>query len=758
LVPGHYRAAQEFGLDTAPTSRFEILRKDLTAGLVVFLVALPLCLGIAEASDAPAFAGLIAGIVGGLVVAAISGSRTSVSGPAAGLTAVVAAELHELGSFEALLVALAMAGVIQILLGIVRAGRIAAFVPTAVIRGLLAAIGVILILKQLPHLFGHDTDPEGEMSFVQPDQENTFSEILSTLNDAHAGAAVVGMSAFLLLIFWDKIKLLKSSPVPAPLVVVVIGTVASTLLASSPENWAIDGNHLVQVPVAGDIGEFFAQFRTPDFDALALPGVYSAAVVLAAVASLETLLNLEAVDKIDPERRVSPPNRELVAQGFGNLVSGLIGGLPVTSVIVRSSVNLQMGVKTRLSAISHGVLLLGTAGFLPEMLNRIPLSCLAAILLHTGFKLADPKLFASMWRSGWSQFLPFVITIVAIVRTDLLIGVLIGLGVSALFILWQNVRLPVQRLVEKRPAGDVLRIQLPSQVTFLNRAAIARALSEVPRGGHVLIDATQTGYVDPDVALMIREYVDETAKARGVRASLAGFAAASGIVDHLEFDEHASREVQRDLTPDQVLGLLKEGNRRFLEGRPLFRDLGRQKAATAAGQFPLAVVVSCIDSRAPTELIFDLGLGDVFVARIAGNVVRHKMLGSIEYACSVAGAKLCVVLGHTGCGAVTSAIQFARDGRTAKQATGLDHLEMIVEGIQESVSSSDLELSMDAEQRSAFVDEVARRNVLRQIERIHSESPALVELERQGRIKIVGAMYDLESGAVEWLEVPIPSS
>lgn len=726
-------------------------QRDLTAGLVVFLVALPLCLGIAEASDAPAFSGLLAGIVGGLVIGAISGSHTSVSGPAAGLTAVVAGQIAGLGSFEAFLLALTLAGVLQIVLGSLRAGAIAAFFPTAVIRGLLAAIGVILILKQVPHLFGHDTDPEGEMSFVQPDQQTTFSELYEMLGDLHLGPAVIGIGCFALLMAWERIAVLKRSPVPSALVVVAVGTAAALLFKQFGGEWAVGATHSVQVPEAANLSEFVGQLNHPDFSAIFRSDIYVGAFVIAAVASLETLLNLEAVDKIDPERRTSPPNRELVAQGCGNMMCGLIGGLPVTSVIIRSSVNLNMGVKTRLSALFHGVLLLGSALFLPFVINEIPLSCLAAVLLQTGLKLASPKVFASMWKAGMSQFLPFIVTVVAIVSTDLLIGIVVGLVVSFSFILLANVRLPLRRISERHLAGDVLRVPLPSQVTFLNRAALTRVFDGVESGGHVLIDATTTRYIDPDVLMLIREYAETTGPARGVQVSLVGFADQYEMEDRIQFVDHSSRDMQRDATPDQVLELLKEGNRRFRDGEQLSRDLARQKARTASGQFPLAVVVGCIDSRVPTELVFDLGLGDVFVTRVAGNVVMSKVLGGIEYATAIAGAKLCVVLGHTSCGAVAATIDFARNGKTAKEATGLDHLDTIVDGLRESLPD-DVDLArLGDEELAALAGVVVRRNVERQVESIRSRSGKIAELEKNGEIKIVGAVYDVHTGKVDWL-------
>jgi carbonic anhydrase/SulP family sulfate permease len=740
------------------------LRRDLTAGVVVFLVALPLCLGIALASkamslseqaDVPLFAGLVAGIIGGIVVGLFSGSHTSVSGPAAGLTAVVAAQIAALGSFDAFLLAVMIAGLIQVVLGLARAGFLAAFFPTSVIKGLLAAIGIILILKQIPHLFGHDSDPEGEFRFFQPDHETTFSEIVQVLQGLglHLGATVIGLASLAVLILWDKVKLLKKSPLPGPLVVVILGVALVAAFQRFGAPWAVGTAHLVDVPVATSLDGFLAFLRHPDWSQWNNPAVYLAAVTIAAVASLETLLNLEAVDKLDPKRRNSPASRELLAQGVGNTASGLLGGLPITAVIVRGSVNVNAGAQTKMSTIFHGVLLLVCVGLLPTWLNMIPLSALAAILLLTGFKLASPALFRRMWEEGKYQFLPFALTVAAIVLTDLLIGVMLGLGIAASFILWSNVRRPLHLIVEKHLGGEVVHIELANQVSFLNRAALSRALDEIPRGGHVLIDASDTDYIDPDVLDLIRDYEEKTGPARGVTVSLKGFRNKYQLGDRIQYMDYSTRELQEAVTPAQVLQILREGNERFRTGRLLSRDLGRQVAATAAGQHPLAVVLGCIDSRTPAELIFDVGVGDIFVTRIAGNVTSRKVIGSIEYAVAVAGAKLVVVMGHTRCGAVTAAVDLICAGKTAAQATGCEYIDHVIEDIQPSVDRDSCSTvpSLPPAEKEAFINTVARRNVLRAVERVRGESPALDRLVREGRVAIVGAMYDVTSGRIEFV-------
>lgn len=736
--------------------------RDLTAGLVVFLVALPLCLGVALASNAPLFSGILAGIVGGLLVGMLSGSQTSVSGPAAGLTAVVAAQIAALGSFDAFLVAVVLAGVIQIVLGICRAGFIAAFFPSSVIKGLLAAIGVILILKQIPHVIGHDADPMGNKSFQQADNENTFSELAAAIFDIQPGAALVGLFSILLLIFWDKIKVLKKSPVPAPLIVVILGVVLSMILRKVGGQWVIEPSHLVQVPVADSPAAFLGFLTYPNFDALNNPAVYVAAVTIAIVASLETLLNLEAVDKLDPEQRVSPPNRELLAQGVGNVAVGLIGGLPMTSVIVRSSVNINAGVKTKLSAIFHGALILGCVALVPGWLNEIPLSALAAILFMTGLKLASPKLLKQMWAAGKTQFLPFIITVVAIVLTDLLIGILIGLAVAIAFILHSNVRRPIRKVMEKHATGEeVLHIELANQVSFFNRASLEESLRSVPSGGHVLLDARNTDYIDPDILDLITDFKNTTASAHGVEVSLIGFKDRyPQLEDRIQYVDFSSREVQDALTPQRVLEIFKEGNERFRNGTRLTRDLGRQVGATAAGQFPMAIVLSCIDSRTPSELIFDLGLGDIFSVRIAGNIARDKVLGSMEYSCAVAGAKLILVMGHTSCGAVNAAVDLICSNKTAAEATGCVNLDSLITEIQLSVDRSTCRKPDEwrAGEKAAYANEVSRRNVLRTMRMIRERSSTLDGLVREGKIAIVGSLYDVATGEVSFFQTPASSN
>jgi carbonic anhydrase len=731
----------------APNSAGDIVR-DLMSGVVVFVVALPLCLGIALACGAPLISGVVAGVVAGIVVGWFSGARVTISGPAAGLVAVVAAEIEAIGSFEGLLLAVCIAGLIQIGFGFAQAGFIKMFVPTSVVRGLLSAIGVILILKQLPHLLGRDTDPEGEMSFFQPDRETTFSELLEMLSVFHPGAIAIGVASLALIFIWGRWSVARASGIPAPLMVAVFGIFAALGLEQIGGIWTIEASHRVQVPVAQNLAEFLSFLHTPDFSQIGNPAVHAAALAIALVASLQALMTTEAVDRLDRFRRTTPANRELIAQGIGNCVSGLVGGLPMTCEIVRSSVNIDAGARTKLSAIIHGILLAASVLVFPRIINLIPLSCLAAILIATGQKLASPRVIGEMWRAGRYQFIPYAVTLVAIVLSDPLVGILIGLVVSICFILWSNLRRPMKIIREHHLAGDVTRIELANQVSFLNRAALRKTLDALPRDKQVLIDAHDSVYIDPDILEMIREYRDTIGPSRGVKVSTRGFRSRYKIDDSIQYVDYSSRELQQELTPKQAFEYLREGNERFRTGQQLKRDLGRQVVATAVGQHPIAVVLSCIDSRSPAELLFDLGLGDIFSVRVAGNIATDEVLGSIEYACAVAGAKLIVVLGHTRCGAVGAAVQAAclPDVPVAPECS---HLGPIMQSIGRMVDAETCTLvkGTTASEKQSAIDDVAGRNVSQVVGEIQAASDVIRRLVGDGSVGIVGMVYDVSSGS-----------
>ena len=484
------------------------LKKDLPAGLVVFLVALPLCLGIALASGAPALSGIITGIVGGLVVAVLSGSALSVSGPAAGLTIIVLNGITDLGSFQAFVLAVVIAGVLQIMLGYLKAGIIGLFFPSSVIRGMLAAIGLTLILKQIPHFLGFDQDAFGDMEFFQADGENTFSEIGQALSHIHPGALLVGVVSLLIILVWNSPRLKKYAffrLVPSALIAVVVSIILNALFTGSG-SLAIGPEHLVNLPQIQNTTQLMQNLTFPDFSQLTNPNVYIVAVTIAIVASLETLLSLEAVDKLDPHKRISPTNRELKAQGVGNMISGLLGGLPMTAVIVRSSANVDAGGQTRVSAMFHSLLLLISLVLISNVLNLIPLSALAAVLLVVGFKLTKPALYKGQFRLGKEQFIPFFVTIIAILFSDLLKGIAVGMAVSVFYILRANYRSPYFFQKVENPAKEIIHLKLSEHVSFLNKASIILTLDNLPANSQVVIDGEHSETIDYDELEAIHEF------------------------------------------------------------------------------------------------------------------------------------------------------------------------------------------------------------------------------------------------------------
>ena len=485
---------------------FQHIGSDIPASIVVVLVALPLCLGIALASGAPLFSGIIAGVVGGIIVGFISGSQLSVSGPAAGLTVIVAAGIIKLQAYEAFLLAVIIAGIIQIILGIIKAGIIGDYIPNSVIKGMLAAIGLILILKQFPHLVGYDQNFEGDESFKQVDSNNTFSGILTALQNISPSTTLIGFIGIIILILWEtkfiqRKKWLKL--VPGPLVVVTAGVLINQYLSGNHPLYALSEKQLVSLPIASSAKQFLSFFMLPDIKFLTNPDVWITAVTLALVASLETLLGIEAVDKLDPFKRVTPANRELMAQGAGNIVSGLIGGLPITSVVIRSSANVNSGAKTKTSAILHGTLLLVCVAFIPKILNFIPLSALAAILIFTGYKLVKVQLFKMFYKKGWDQFIPFVVTIVAILTTDLLIGIVIGVLVGLFFMVRSNFKSAVMVVNDH----NKYLVRLRKDVSFLNKPIIKNKLEEIPEDSYLIIDATRADFIDKDIIEEINNFL-----------------------------------------------------------------------------------------------------------------------------------------------------------------------------------------------------------------------------------------------------------
>jgi carbonic anhydrase len=715
------------------------LKTDIPAGLVVFLVALPLCLGIALASGAPLMSGIISGIIGGIIIGFMSGSKTSVSGPAAGLAAVVLAAIQQLGSFEVFLFAIILAGLMQLALGIAKLGYIADFFPSNVIKGLLAAIGIVLILKQIPHALGYDADPEGEMSFWGAAGENTFSGLLNAFAYISPGAVLIAVLSIAILIFWNKTPLKSITFLPPSLVVVILGIGMSSLYHILMPGFAISTEHMVNIPTI-DISALGSFFYMPDISLFMRSDIWTVAITLAIVASLETLLNLEAVDKIDPHKRHSPPNRELIAQGIGNIAAGLFGGIPVTSVIVRSSVNIQTGNETKASAIIHGLLLLLSVLFLAPVMNMIPLASLAAILLVTGYKLANIQLFKSMYEKGTEQFIPFLATVLAIVFTDLLVGVLVGLAISIAFLMISNFRNPYVKQNYTLHVGDVMRLELPNQVTFLNKASIKETLYDVPENMNVVIDATSSDYIDHDIIEIIEDFRVTVAPEKGIRLNILGQKSKYQLKDHVQFVNVLGKEKRDALKPKEVLDLLKKGNQRFVSGELSKKDFSKQMEITSKQQSPMCVIIGCIDSRTTPEILFDAGIGDILTIRIAGNIINREIIGSLEIACSKLGAKLIVVKAHSHCGAVTLAMNDV-------QEHSMGAVTSKIKKVAESMGAFPLKHDQTDDE---VIEKVSMKNAIEGVQEILTLSPYLAEKVQKGELGIVSSYHDISTGEVHF--------
>jgi MFS superfamily sulfate permease-like transporter len=509
---------------TKKINLFANLKSDFASGLVVFLVALPLCLGIAMASGAPLFSGIIAGVVGGIVVGYLSKSHLSVSGPAAGLTAIMLTGIMDLGAFSAVLTAVLIAGFIQLILGFIKAGSISNYFPTNVIEGMLAGIGIIIILKQLPHAVGYDSDFEGDQSFFEMDGNNTISTLLGAFDYVQLGSIVITLISLAVLIAWDKVDFLKKLKlVPGALIAVILGVALNEIFIASGSSLAIAKEHLVSLPLPTSFDEFQAILVSPDLSAIYNSKVWILGVTIAIVASVETLLCIEAADRMDKQKRYTDTNVELKAQGIGNIVSALLGGLPMTSVVVRTSANNNAGAKSKMSAIIHGFLLLLSVIAIPMVLNKIPLATLAAVLLLVGYKLAKPSTVKHFWQKGKYQFVPFAATVIGVVFTDLLKGVALGIAISIIFVLKGNLKRAYNFRKEQYEDGDVIHIDLAQEVSFLNKAAIKSTLNDLPENSKVIINAHDTVYIAHDILDLIREFKSTRAKEENIRLKLKGF-------------------------------------------------------------------------------------------------------------------------------------------------------------------------------------------------------------------------------------------
>ncbi len=717
------------------------LKFDFIGAIVVFLVAIPLCLGTALASGAPLFSGILSGIIGGIIVGILSGSPVSVSGPAAGMAAVVLGAISQLGDFNVFLLSLMFAGILQIIVGSLRAGFIADYVPSNVVQGLLCAIGILLIFKQLPLAFTLSADlAELKMHLLDMDEGLSYKPLFALSDHINSGATIISLISFAVLVYFDKTSIKFLKIIPGPIVVVILGILLNELFIFSSSPLEQNSPQLVNLPKHDGIGDFFTQLQGPTWSAISNPKVYFYAVLLAIVASLETLLNIKAGEKLDKTRRSCSKDRELVAQGFGNMVSGLIGGIPITSVIVRTSVNIQTGSKTKFAAILHGVFILFAVILIPQTLNKIPLSSLAAILIYTGYKLTKPTIYFNIFRQGADRFIPFIATIIGIVAIDLLAGILIGLLVSLFFILKSNSQVRLDIIKEIYPNGVTNRLVLPQQTSFLNKASLVAELESIPKNSQLIIDARYSDYIDKEIVEFIKEYQQEQAPHKQISLNLIGFKETYNIHNYIDFINVTTFDVQISLLPHEALNILKEGNQRFLKDTSIHRSFKIDIKHTATTQHPIAVVLGCIDSRVPVETIFDMSFGDLFCIRVAGNVVNDDVLASIEYACNVIGAKLIVVLGHTRCGAIQAACDGVEKG----------HITQLLAKIKPSIDAETATTSNRRGNNIEFVHNITELNIANTLQHIYQESDILRQMTDDDEVGLVGANYDVNTGEVNF--------
>lgn len=715
------------------------LKFDFISAIVLFLVAIPLCLGIALASGAPLFSGILSGIIGGIIVGSLSGSSVSVSGPAAGMAGVVIAALSQLDSFQTFLLALTLAGILQIMIGSLRAGFIADYIPTNVIQGLLCAVGILLISKQLPLAFTLSSSmPELKDHLLDVTSSFSLSPLLNISMHINTGAMIISLSCMAVLIFFDRTTHPKLKPIPGPIVAIFVGLALNEIFALSGSFLTQYGPHLVNIPKHEGFMEFFSEMQSPNWPALSNPKVYLYAVIIAIVASLESLLNVKAGEKLDKNRRYCSKDQELLAQGFGNLIAGLVGAIPITSVIVRTSVNIQSGSKTKFSTILHGIFILIAVAAIPEMLNKIPLSSLAAILIYIGYKLTMPSIYVAIYRQGADRYIPFFTTVICIVALNLLSGIIIGLVVSLFFILKSNSEMRFDIIKEIYPNGVTNRLILPQQISFLNKASLIAELDTIPAQSQLIIDARYCDFIDKEIVEFIKEFKHDLAPLKQISLNLIGFKKDYNIHNYVDFINVTTYDVQATLTPAKVLSILKEGNERFLNDTMIHRHLQSNIQQTAATQHPIAVVLGCIDSRVPIETIFDMSFGDLFCIRIAGNIINDDILASIEFACGVAGAKLIVVLGHTGCGAIKAACDDFKQG----------HLTQLLNKIKPAIAAEKTTTKARRGTNSKFVNNVTELNVANTLQHIYQESTILRSICQDDNLGLVGAIYDITTGKV----------
>ena len=731
----------KIGLDQLNKPLFSRLDKDIPASIVVFLVALPLCLGIALASGAPLLSGLISGIVGGLVVGSISGSSVSVSGPAASLTAVVLAAISSLGEFEVFLMAVVLAGIFQFLLGYLKAGIIADFLPSNIIKGLLAAIGIILIMAQIPYAMGIASGIETYYDSSLPVGEQVSSVLRAFRNSITLGSVIISAISLAIMIFWDKTPLKRFRLLPPALVVVLLGVLLNLLFEYAIPVLHLDAAQLVNIP---RIDRFSMLVTCPDFSAVTDPQVWGVAITITLIASIASLLAIEAADELDPHKRKTPPNRELVAQGIGNTVTGLLGGIPITSVIVRSSVNIKTGAETKLSTILHGILLLISVLFLSSVLNLIPLSSLAAILLVIGYNLASWNVIKTMYKKGWNQFIPFVVTVVAIIVTDLLIGIFIGSLVSIFFLLRSNYHNAFFVENTRIFKGETIRLELSNEVSFFNKASIKNTLWNVPEGSNVIIDATFASYIDQDVLEIFDDFEKTYAEEHDINLSIVGLKEKYVEGKELEFVKGEIQESKERSTPKEILDYFKEGNQRYVDGKLVSKRLRNKELMDFINAPPLAAVVNCIDMREPLNLLMNTGIGDIIPIRNAGNLAGDNVIKSLEVACKKQGARVILFMGNSANKIYAEALRDFSKGEISYVSPLIADAVNALHITREELERRDI---------LEVTDEITQWNIEQSQMRVIAGSAYLRERLQEGKIGMATAFYMRSTGKIEFSEL-----
>jgi carbonic anhydrase len=712
---------------------------DFTAGIVIFLIAVPLCLGVALASGAPLYSGIISGIIGGIIVGYLSPSSISVSGPAAGMAAIMVAAFAEFHDFDTILLAIFISGILQFLGGTRRYGFYADYAPASVIKGMISAIGIMLVIKQIPLAFTMSHNfAELKYHLLEASESSKMHPLIDLSFHLNSGAFILSFMTLSILFFFDKCSKSQFKKFPALILVIILGVVLNQWLLASDSIFAQHGPHLVKVPTPYHLSAFLDKLSTPNWSAWKNPMIYVYAVLFAIATSIESLLNTTACEKLDKKHRSINKNKELRAQGIGNIVAGLLGGMPITSLIIRTSVNIESQAKTKVATIFQGTLLIGAFFFLSEILNHIPVCVLASILIYTGYKITRPKLYFQIYREGPIKFIPFIVTVLSVLVFNLLFGVILGLIVNILYILKYNSQARIDIIKEIYPSGITNRLMLPQQTTFLNKASMVAELDTIPEHAQLIIDARYAQFIDTEILDYIREFKEEQAPLRNISLNLIGFKEHYEIHDHINFINVSTYDAQTHLNPKEVLNILKQGNERFLHDQCIHRSNMIDIQHTSETQHPIAIVLGCIDSRVPVETIFDMTFGDLFCVRIAGNVINDDILASIEYATHVVGAKLIVVLGHTGCGAIQAACNHVEQG----------HITQLLEKITPAIhAENDISYQRHGKNQH-FVHQVTHLNIAHSMIEIYHRSEILKNLIEDDKVGIVGAVYNVSTGKV----------